>query len=490
MIPANGCYDMTDYLFHQPGVLIGRGPTSYAGPALTAATYAQGVAYAEFPSGSKLIGVGDNGHIYTVTSGATTDLGGSTVSLVDTPKLRIGGGKNLLVFPHSNGTSSPIKYDGSAAPAALGGTPPGGKYCAVYKSRLALGGSSANPNRVYFSPTPDIESTWDTTNSWIDFDHPITGLVALQNALLAFSLGHTERLIGSTPPPNTDMDRQPVGDVGCIDARSIVVWRGNAIFASQKGMFITNGVSIDPLMAKPDGTGVADIWQQNMAFITGAGHTVNVAASLIRDYLVVIMTYDTGALVNGWLCYLPNRTWGRLTNIRALMLAASVGTTDELYAADASTNRIQKIGGMVTNAEFQADATARTDANGTAVTPTLTTRPFHIGPDLKAFGDVYLTADLQDIAGNLNSPTLAVKFFVGEDPGSSVSGYTTAGASPFSSVNYNTTAPTRRRRFGVYGDGQCVSLYISQSASSGQTLLRSIEAHARSYPDVLDGPLS
>jgi hypothetical protein len=110
-----------------------------------------------------------------------------------------------------------------------------------------LGGSTANPNRLFFSPTPDIEATWDTANSWIDCDYAITGLASLHNVLLIFSQGHTERIIGSTPPPGSDMDRAPVGSIGCTDARSIVVQEGNAIFANPRGVYLTNGAGFASL---------------------------------------------------------------------------------------------------------------------------------------------------------------------------------------------------------------------------------------------------
>jgi hypothetical protein len=227
-IPDAGVYDAADYLLHEPGVAIKRGGTSYAGPALTAATYGATCTYAEFPAGAQVISIGDNGHLYKVTAGTTTDVStlGTGFPGIDRPKLRVGGGTNLVMIPASNGTTAPKQYNGTAV-ANFGGSPPTGRFCEVYKTRFVLGNVSGNENRLYFSPTPDPTTTWDTTNSWIDFDYPITGLAATNNMLLVFSQGHTERLIGSTPPPGSDMDRSPIGTVGCTDARSIVVQENN-----------------------------------------------------------------------------------------------------------------------------------------------------------------------------------------------------------------------------------------------------------------------
>src|SRR5207247_3261637 len=117
-IPRSGVYDSADYLLHQQGLAQKRGGTAYAGPALTGAPVTLAVAYAEFPAGPQLVALGHtNGHLYRVTPGATTDLLGGTFLTADTPKLRVGGGKNLLVFPYSDGISAPYKYDGSAAPS-------------------------------------------------------------------------------------------------------------------------------------------------------------------------------------------------------------------------------------------------------------------------------------------------------------------------------------------------------------------------------------
>jgi hypothetical protein len=117
-IPNGGVYDSTDFLLHQPGLAQKRGGTSYPGPALTAATYAAAVKYAEFPAGAKLVAVGDNGHLYTVTSGATTDVSalGATYVPLDVPKLRVGSGKNLLIITANDGTTAPRRTPAPPSP--------------------------------------------------------------------------------------------------------------------------------------------------------------------------------------------------------------------------------------------------------------------------------------------------------------------------------------------------------------------------------------
>lgn len=472
-LPPGSLYDVQDYLVHMQGALVMRGGTAYDSPAMTAATYAKAVAYAEYPAGGQLVGVGDNGHIYKCVTGTTTDLGGSTVTTVDTPKFRIGGTKNLLVFPVSDGTSGPVKYDGTAAPANLGGAPAAGKYCAVYKSRLALGGSSSTPQRVYFSPTPDIESTWDTTNSWVDFDHPITGMCALQNALLVFSAGHTERLIGSTPPPNSDMDRQPVGDIGCLDARSIAVWKGNCIFADSSGVYLTNGSEIESLTGGAHGNdGIADYWQRSIMPFFTAGSTV-LAGGVYRDFYFVSLQGKATLL-----CHLPTRAWTIINfPTSPLMYASKVGGTEELYFADAGQNRIVQLSGLFVNSS-DVDGTGA-DADGTAIAPSFITKSFGSGASNIAFGHAHITALVRDLSAPAGGQiTVYRREFI-------LNTETSIGFLPFSVY---ASLAIERSRFSLNMDAPATALRVQQAGKTAGTIIRGIEIDMRGYPNTAEGP--
>lgn len=467
-IPANGVYDAADFLFHQPGRAMKRGGTSYAGPAFATGTAAKAVAYAEFPAGSKLVAVGSNNHIHSVTATATTDLGGSTVAggIIDRPKLRIGGGKNYLVFPCADGTTAPIVWDGSAAPAGLGGTPAAGKFCEIYKTRLVLGGPTGNENRLFFSPTPDISTAWDTTNSWIDCDHAITGIAALHNSLLIFSQGHTEKIIGSTPPPGSDMDRSPLGDVGCTDARSIVVQEGNCLFANPRGVYLTNGAGFASLTTEGQ---IETYWQSLLSGYDPATWTI--ASGILRSFYFVTITDNNGANVATLMCNVPRRAWWRLTNIKATMFAQGVGKQDELYYADNSAARLVQMSGV-----FTPSATNKNDADGTAVAPMLETRAIGGGPGLKSYGDGMLSFDMRDAA--TDAPTMAVQFAEGME----ATVYRTARESPFSA-----TADERKRQWSTGVDGAAISLKFVQTGPSAKTEIYAIEQTSRSHPAAAEG---
>jgi hypothetical protein len=461
-IPQNGVYDAHDFLLHEVGVAIKRGGTSYAGPAMTAATYAAAVVYAEFPAGAKLVGIGENGHAYTVTAGTTTDIAtlGAGFPPVDVPKLRIGGSKNLLIIPGSDGTTVPKVYNGTTI-ATLGGTPAAGKFAAVHKTRIVLANTAANPNRMRFSPTPDPETTWDAT-SYLDADYPISGLVSLQNGLLVFSQGHLELFLGSTPPPGTDMSHGATYSTGCTDARSIAVQDGNVIFANPRGVYLTNGGA--PVSLTEEGL-ISTYWQALMAGYDPA--TWVIAGGLLagRFYLVSILD-ASGALVATLMCNVARRAWWPLLNVRAMMFSVAVGAQEELYYADRATNRVTKLAGILSPA-----AGNKNDADGTPVAPFLETRLLGGTSTLKVFGNGQVSYDMRDAASD--NPTLAMAVAVGM----LASSFTAVAESPLAE-----TTDLRRAPITVAQVSQGVTLRFTQSGASEKTELYAVEIEQRALP--------
>lgn len=468
-IPPNAVYDSSDFLLHQPGVAIKRGGTTYAGPAFATGTSAKAVSYAEFPAGAQVIAVGSTNAIHKVTPTTTTALGGATVAggLVDRPKLRIGGGANLLIFPCADGTTSPIKYDGSGAPASLAASSPGGTVCEIYKTRLVLGGADGNENRLYFSPTPDITATWDTTNSWIDCDHAITGLAALHNALLIFSQGHTERIIGSTPPPGSDMDRSPLGDVGCSDARSIIVQEGNCLFANSRGVYLTNGAGFASLTTEGQ---IETYWQSLLSGYDPS--TWIISAGIIRSFYVVSISDANGANIATLMCNVPRRAWWRLDNVRSAMFAQAVGAQEELYYADLAAPRVTRMSGI-----FVPTAANKYDADGTPVEPTLDFQTNAGGPGLKSFGDGRLSYDMRDAATDL--PQLAVSYAAGLE----ATTFQAAQESPF-----GPTTDEDRVGFSTGFDSQAITAKLVQTGPSAKTEIYALELDERSHSMTMGGP--
>lgn len=461
-LPQGSVYDDANFLLHEPGVAQKRGGTTYAGPALTGATYGTAVAYAPFSSGSKILALGENSHLYNVTAGTTTDLG-STGLTVDTPKFRVGASKEILVIPISDGTTSPKAYKlsgGSFTLGALGGSPPAGKYASVFKTRLALAGSTANPDRIYFSDVPDIESTWDTAESWVDTDYEISGIAALQNMIIVFSEGKTQKITGTTPAPGSDFDRQPIGDVGCTDARSIVIYEGRVIFANQRGVYWTDGTTYQCLTRL---AGIETLWRD---YCNKASFPYLISGVLGSFLIVSVVDPSSRVPIATLMCNLPRNAWWRLTNIQPMMLASAVGVADECYYADSQTNRIVALSTILT-----PGAAYKNDADGTAVTCLLETRLLGGGPTLKHFGFGEVSIDMRDAASD--SPTMALSVA----PGLEGAGSTAVKESPFAA-----SASLKRRRFTVGKVSQGVTLSFQQTNASSKTELYSMELAIRSLP--------
>ena len=467
-IPAGGVFDAVDYLLDQPGVARKRGGTSYQGGTLGATTTGVNfVAAPEYPTGTKIMGLGADGHLYDET-GAGSDIGAFGITTLDTPKLYV----DKLVVPSADGTTAPKKVTCPVATLTignLGGSPPAGKLACTHISRIVLANSAANPNRAWFSPVPNVESTWDTANAYVDFNHSLSAVASIQGVMLGFSAGATERLVGNVPPGTVgeNMSLQPVGQIGCADARSIAPWGSYIVFASQEGVYVTNGAGFDSLTEKADGTGIASYWrtqystvQANAGFISGG--IVN------RNYYFLTLGYGS-TIVDTLVCYLPRKAWMRTSNIGCIMYAPSLAGTDELYGATMSGqpgNRLVKFSGVLAPV-----AANKNDANGTAVAPQLQFRMSGTGVGLKAYGDGHLTYDMRDAAAD--GPSMAVQYATGIEADG---GLTSVDESPFAA-----STSSVRKRFTLSKDAQAVNVKLTQSNASSKTEVYLLEVDQRQY---------
>ncbi len=451
--PQSALWDAVDFLVDQAGLLRMRGNWSYAGPAMTSATYASGVAYANFSAGGKLVAIGDNNHLYTVTSGATTDIStlGAAYVPIQPPIFRAGG-TDLLVFTANDGTTAPKTYNGTAV-AALGGTPAAGKFGCVYKSRLVLGNTAANPNRVFFSPTPDITTAWDTTNSWIDADHTLTGLAAVNNVLLLFSAGHLERIVGATPPPGSDMDRSPLASIGCSDARSIATKDNTVMFANPGGVYLTNGAGLQDLTKNH---GIKSLWRSSLNGY--APTTWTIAAGVYQDYYVVTVLNASGAEVITLLFDIPRNTVVRAQNMAANMYATAYGTTENFYFSSRATNRVGALANIFVGG-------GGTDDNSSGPSPAATLKSVPSTPWLKHFRDGRITYQLTNSGA---TPLLSVS------PSRNIADTGTG-----TSVTFAANTLPGRGRFSMSYVGQAVGLTLSVTNRAGNLVIYGVELDQR-----------
>lgn len=476
-IPAGGVFDSADYLFDMPGMARKRGGTGYQSSAIGAtATGVNFVSAPEFPTGIRTVALGADGHLYDATTGTASDRGSFPITTLDNPRLCV----DKLVIASSDGATAPQKVyvsTGTVTTAALGGNPPTGRLVTSHLSRVVLGASAANPNRIWFSPVPNVEATWDTTNAYTDFNHSLTALAVIQGVLLGFGAGATERLVGDTPPGTTgeNMALQPVGQVGCADARSIAAWGGYIVFASQDGVYVTNGAGFDSLTEKPDGSGIQSYWRSLYTTLQAAGGGIIAGGVFSRNYYIVSLSHG-GTLVDTLICYLPRKTWMRATNVACSMYAPASLGTDELYGATISGapgNRLLALSGMFTPA-----ASNKNDADGSPVLPSISMRMIGQGLGMKAYGHSHLTYDMRDAA--TDAPTLAITAATGIEADS---GYTAVAEG---GTMVATTGSTRKR-FIVNREAQALNLKITQTAASAKTEIYAVETESRNYAEQADG---
>lgn len=299
-IPAGGVYDAADYFLDQPGRAYGRGGFAFQSSVIGTNTNKAVTALGEIPisASAPTVVALVNGHLWNVTAGGGgTDMGSCSLQPICNLPLVQTNGSQLLVFPASDGTTAPKKiFDSSGATLAnLAGSPPAGKIACVHLSYLLLANTSANPNRVFFSPIPNVESTWDTTDAYIDFDEPIAGLASVGGVLLVWSVARLWRVLGTIPPGTTgeNMQVQPVASIGCQDARSIIVSGNVAYFASSEGIYQTNGAGVTSLTDKPDGTGIASWWRDTFAANFNS-HTV-IASGIFRNKWLLVSVLSPGS---------------------------------------------------------------------------------------------------------------------------------------------------------------------------------------------------
>lgn len=172
-------------------------------------------------------------------AGTWTDISGATYT-VDA-KFRFATFLDL-VFVVNSKFDAPKSWDGAAGMTSAQLTSaPSGQFINVFKSRLYIAGTSANPDRVLFSSIPTIGGsiTWSPTTDYLDVNPSdgmnITGLANTGTLLLIFK----ERALYRWNGRATDADL--VVDVGTTSQESIASRNGATYFFNPYGIWITDG---------------------------------------------------------------------------------------------------------------------------------------------------------------------------------------------------------------------------------------------------------
>ena len=477
-IPDGGIYDCTDMLVEQPGKAYKRGGWERHSAAIGSETSVAAVATIHLPT--RVVAVA-GGNLYDVTSETSpiATLVGACHAPGENPPQYV----DRLIFCHADSSAPPKKVyttggGGTVTVANLGGSPPSAAHSTVYASRIVLGRGDGvsvetNRNRLWFSPAPDVEATWNTTDSWIDTTYEITGLATVQGTLLIFSPTHVERILGDTPPggvddASTNMQLQPAAGVGCLDARSIVDVGGEILFAGEEGVWATNGSGARSLIRRDDQSGIQTYWRS----LFPSNEVRQVVGGLMRkDFYILCILDASNAPVDTLTCHLPTQAWTRLTNVVSRMFAQ--GRTEdesmELFSAAAGEGYVHRMHSMLT-----PTAAFKNDGNGTAVAPTFTFRTAEGRPGLKAWGHGRLSYDLRD--EDSDDPTLEVQVASGVEAPT----FATA-------ATLTETADEQRKRFNVNRDAQAVTVSLTQSGPSAKTELYALELEARPYDEPSEG---
>lgn len=448
-VPQNGVWNLQDFIPDRLDAPLRKrgGWTGLSGLALDA--YITGGVFAPFATGSKLVLIGSAGtlgYASAATLGSWTTLAG--VAVAQNPIFH----RELAIVAPSNLANRLKKFDGAAF-ADLHATAPQARYATVYRDRVAAANLSGAPNRVQFGPDGNPAAIWDTTFSWLDSSFEVRGIYGLRNSLLVFHDGSVEIIRGAIPPgvANSDMELEPLfAKIGLVDARSIVGWQENVIWASREGVYMTDGAV--PLDLTKAG-GIKDFWRERMASWTSS---YTVAAGEYSGLLIISITDGAGAFVDCLVCDLFSRSWMRFKNFPFTTFISAVGVADETYVG----RRDAGSGGYISSILSPA-AGNKNDGNGSAVLPVLETG-FLRAPELARWYEMHLGYDLRDAAAD--NPLLRVSYSL-EPEGEA---YTLSG-------DLDESTGYRERRLPLRAVAPGVAFKIEQTAASADTRLYGIK---------------
>ena len=350
-LPGGSAYNMIDFIPDEiQAVTGGRGGWTYAGPTMSGATQIQSVGY--YPDNGKIIATDQASNAWDVVAGTTV---GSAAGN-DRPFYHRG----KLIFAEF--AHAPTYYNGTTI---AGLSAPQAGFGTVYKDHSVLANASGNTNRIWFSAAGD-PTTWDTTFGWWDTTNAITGVAATLNAILVFHGGTTERLRGTTPPPGSDMVLEPFFNDGCIDRFSIAHWQEQVVFASSRGIYLTNGVSVVDLTAAAQ---MKNYWASTVAAYDPS--TWRIAGGIYRDHYIVSINHNS-ALVDCFCVNLNDRTMWRFSNLHGgAFLNLTTGTSEKLYMAQWNAGRVAELSSL-----WSPSSSVKQDADGTNPAPIVETGMF------------------------------------------------------------------------------------------------------------------
>lgn len=148
----------------------------------------------------------------------------------------------LTIFTSSNDT--PLKWNQTGNVASLGGTPPVGRGMVFHVNRGWIWGVNANPSRLYYSSSTDIEDWSGGDTGSIDIDPEdgdrIVGAVSFKQVLIVFkgpNKGSIHQISGTSPTGTDGFARKVlVRGIPLQTHNSIVPVGDDVLFMSDRGI--------------------------------------------------------------------------------------------------------------------------------------------------------------------------------------------------------------------------------------------------------------
>ncbi len=459
-MPKDSVWNLVDFVPEILGApLRKRGGWAYASPVLPAAAqYIIAGIVAPFSSGKINAAFDEDGRGAAITSpSATGDIG--AVQTTRDPAFY----NDKILVPHDGGTALPkyITWNGTVfTVTTMAAGAPAGRYMVIHKDVAWLASPSALVNRIYFSTTGNPLS-WNTTDRWLDVSYPITGMAALSNAVMVFSLERTARVRGSIPPPDSDfIVDDPLFAVGCTDNRSIALYRDKVIWANASGLFISDGTALEDLTAI---CGMKNWWLDIMSgrdgFSTGTEYSptgFTIVTEVFRDILIYCVMNGASKVDAGFID-LKRFVWGRFSNFG---FSAMWGDSfpEDVYLGLRGTARVASFSEVLQPLSANAE-----DADAVDLLPYLET-PFSVGPEAtKTLRAVYLGYDIRDPGAN--NPFLTVSYIDSPEETS----YTAL------SPTLLETTQKERERLVLNFPARGIAFKVAQTGTSSDTRIYSME---------------
>lgn len=312
-----------------------------------------------------------DGSIYTstLTSATATNRGTIGSAPVQNPvEFYDADDEWLVCFPDTPNPYRLRKTLGTLTNMVSADSAPAAYYGDVWKQRMWLGNTAANPTRVYFSAGGDVGDWTGIAEDWVDTDETVDGLASLRTVLLVFHPTKTTRFRGSPP----DLIVEEAFNLSPFDMFS---WTRTAtetiVMATPEGIFLTDGSATKDL-TKAGGMGTW--WRERMQEAKDNSVAPTCPIGHANGWIVFNLQYSS--FQHAFAVNVEAGSFFRLTNHDFQVFASVPGVAAAGLAGDeiwAGTSGADPRGCSVYPDIF---TTAQQDGDGTEPTPLIETRFF------------------------------------------------------------------------------------------------------------------